>query len=187
MLLALWLARRGIVVRIVDRALAPGTTSRALVVQARTLEWYRQLGIADEVATSGRRAIAVNLWASARKVARAVLGDMGAGLGPYPYALVYPQDEHEAMLVRRLAEAGVAVERGTELLDFHEEADRVIAQVKRPDGTIERCVAEYLAGCDGAHSTVRERLAVGFPGGTYERIFWASGRMRSITLPWSSV
>ena len=48
LVLALWLTRLGIHVRIVDKALEPGTTSRALAVQARTLELYRQLGLASE-------------------------------------------------------------------------------------------------------------------------------------------
>ncbi|HEX4097962.1 MAG TPA: FAD-dependent oxidoreductase, partial [Caulobacteraceae bacterium] len=45
--LALWLTRSGVKVRIVDKAPEAGTTSRAMAVQARTLEFYRQLGFAE--------------------------------------------------------------------------------------------------------------------------------------------
>ena len=45
LVLALWLTRLGVRVRIVDKTAEPGTTSRALAVQARTLEFYRQLGL----------------------------------------------------------------------------------------------------------------------------------------------
>jgi len=93
--LALWLTRLGVGVRIIDRASEPGTTSRALVVQARTLEFYRQMGLADTLVDGGRGLDAVNLWVAGRRVARAVLGAMGAGLSPFPYALIFPQDEHE--------------------------------------------------------------------------------------------
>jgi 2-polyprenyl-6-methoxyphenol hydroxylase-like FAD-dependent oxidoreductase len=44
--------------------------------------------------------------------------------------------------------------------------DRLLARLKRSDGALEMCEAAYLAGCDGASSTVREALQIGFPGGT---------------------
>ena len=83
---------------------------------------------------------------------------MGADLSPFPYALIYPQDEHERLLIDRLAEAGVQVERQTELVAFEETAAGVRARLKRADGATNACEAAYLAGCDGAHSTVREAL-----------------------------
>ncbi len=52
--------------------------------------------------------LAVNLWVSGKQVAHGVLGAMGAGISPFPYALIYPQDEHERLLIDRLAEAGRA-------------------------------------------------------------------------------
>jgi len=72
LVLALWLTRMGARVRIVDKTAEPGTTSRALAVQARTLELYRQAGLSDAVVSGGHRVAAVNLWASSRRVARAV-------------------------------------------------------------------------------------------------------------------
>src|SRR6202030_604024 len=116
LVLALWLTRLGVRVRIVDKTGEPGTTSRAVAVQARTLELYSQIGLADAIVDRGRNVAAANLWVSGKKVARAVFGDMGAGLSPFPYALIYPQDEHERLLIARLADAGVEVERRTELL-----------------------------------------------------------------------
>src|SRR4051812_32378937 len=89
LVLALWLTRLGVRVRIVDKAAAPGTTSRALAVQARTLELYAQMGLAADVVERGRQLDAVNLWVTGRKVARAVFGQMGVGLSPFPYALIY--------------------------------------------------------------------------------------------------
>lgn len=174
LVLALWLARQGVRVRIVDQAAEPGTTSRALVVHARVLEWYRQLGIADRVLERGRKATAINLWVAGRRVARGVLGDMGAGLSRFPYAVVYPQDEHESMLIDCLAAAGVRVERPTELIDCEDSTGPVRARLRHADGAVETCEAAFLAGCDGAHSTVRERLAIGFPGGTYQHRFYVA-------------
>ena len=174
LVLALWLTRLGVGVRIVDKAAEPGTTSRALAVQARTLEHYRQIGLADALVEGGLPLGAVNLWVAGRKIARAVFGDMGAGLSPFPYALIFPQDEHERVLIDRLLDAGVPVDRQVELVGFEEAGGRVIARLKRADGTEETCEAAYLAGCDGASSTVRATLGARFPGGTYEHLFYVA-------------
>jgi 2-polyprenyl-6-methoxyphenol hydroxylase-like FAD-dependent oxidoreductase len=174
LVLGLWLTLLGVRVRIIDKTSEPGTTSRAVAVQARTLELYRQIGLADAVVAAGRKVPAVNLWVAGRQVAHAVLSDMGAGISPFPYALIYPQDEHERLLIDRLAQAGVEVERETELITFEETAGRMLVRVKRTDGATEACEVAYVAGCDGAHSTVRETLAIGFPGGTYNHLFYVA-------------
>jgi len=174
LVLALWLTRVGVRVRIVDRRAEVEATSRAIGVQARTLELYSQIGLADRVIERGWKALAVNLWANGRNAARFSFGHMGADLSPFPYALVLPQDEHERLLIEHLAKLGIKVERGTQLSDFEETTGRVRARLKRPDGTTETCEAAYIAGCDGAHSTVRETLGIGFAGGTYAQLFYVA-------------
>jgi 2-polyprenyl-6-methoxyphenol hydroxylase-like FAD-dependent oxidoreductase len=174
LVLAVWLARLGVEVRVIDKTAEPGTTSRALAVQARTLEFYRQIGLADAVLARGREVSAARLWVAGRQVARAVLGDMGAGISPYPYAFVFPQDEHERLLIDQLRVAGVTVERETELTGFDERGDRIVAQLKRAGGSMDACEAVFIAGCDGAHSRVRETLSIGFAGGTYEHLFYVA-------------
>ena len=62
LVLALWLTRLGVPVRIIDKTVEPGTTSRALAVQARTLELYRQLDLTDAVLSLGHKVPAINLW-----------------------------------------------------------------------------------------------------------------------------
>lgn len=85
LVLAVWLTRLDVRVRIIDKTAEPGTTSRALAVQARTLELYNKMGLADAVIARGRKMIAVNLWVAGKKAAHAVFGDMGAGLSPFPF------------------------------------------------------------------------------------------------------
>ena len=70
--------------------------------------------------------------------------------------------------------AGVEVERQTELVAFEEASGRMLARLERADGATEVCEAAYVAGCDGAHSTVRQALAIGFPGGTYDHLFYVA-------------
>jgi 2-polyprenyl-6-methoxyphenol hydroxylase-like FAD-dependent oxidoreductase len=174
LVLALWLARRGVRVRIIDKVAEPGTTSRALVVHARTLEFYRQLGIAEAVVQRSHHFAAGNLWVNDRVAGRVEFGPMGEGMTPFPYMLIFPQDEHERLLIDRLAEAGVAVERPVELVTFTEQGDHVLARLRHANGAEESCRADYLAGCDGAHSMVRGVMGAGFPGGTYERLFYVA-------------
>jgi 2-polyprenyl-6-methoxyphenol hydroxylase-like FAD-dependent oxidoreductase len=171
---ALWLTRLGVRVRIIDKTSEPGTTSRAVGVQARTLELYRQVDLSEAVVEAGVKVAAASFWVGGARAARLPLGRLGEGLSPFPYALTYPQDAHERLLIERLDALGVQVERRTELLRFDQHPDRVRAVLKRPDGSEEICEAAYLAGCDGASSTVREVLGTGFPGGTYSRLFYVA-------------
>src|SRR2546423_12518253 len=165
LVLALWLTKLGVKVRIIDKTSQPGTTSRALAVQARTLEFYHQVGFDDAVIAGGAKIENLNLWVKGRRAAGVPLQRTGEGLTPYAFALVFPQDAHERLLVERLSELGVRVERQTELLRFTQHGTGVTATLRRPDGSEEVCEAAYLAGCDGASSTVRTQLGVGFPGG----------------------
>jgi 2-polyprenyl-6-methoxyphenol hydroxylase-like FAD-dependent oxidoreductase len=174
LVLALWLTRLGVAVRIVDKAPEPGQTSRALAVQARTLEFYSQLGFADAVVADGVRTTAANMWARGKKEAHIHFGELGQGQSPFPYALVYPQDRHERFLVERLEALGVRVERPVELVGFTAGGGRVRATLKAPGAAASECEVDYLAGCDGARSVVREGLHIGFPGGTYAHTFYVA-------------
>ncbi|MEH6436176.1 FAD-dependent monooxygenase [Massilia sp. DD77] len=173
MALGLWLTHQGIRVGIVDKAAEPGTTSRAMVVQARTLELYRQTGIAEEVAAEGAPAEAINLWVRGRRKAHLSFLAAGGDVTPYPFVLIYPQDRHERLLERRLRLAGVDVQRHTELVDFDDRGGQVVARLHTPQGERE-CTARFLAGCDGARSFVRHKLGAGFPGGTYAHLFYVA-------------
>ncbi len=165
---ALWLARAGIRIRIIDKVAEPGTSSRAVGVAARTLELYQQLGIAEEVVAAGWRTPAANWWVRGKHAGRVDLASIGEGLSPFPYELMYPQGDHERLLIRALAAAGVKVDRPRALVALEQDGEHVTA--KLDDGTT--CTASYLAGCDGAHSGVRAALGVKLPGATYSHLFF---------------
>ena len=174
LVLALWLAHQGVRVAIVDKAAEPGTTSRAMAVQARTLELYRQLGLADETVAAGMPNDAINLWVKGKRKAHLSLQSAGARLTPFPFILIYPQDRHEALLLRHLAGAGVQVRRPLELVAFEDREDHVLARLRAPDGSEHACTARFLVGCDGARSAVRNGLGAGFAGGTYDHVFYVA-------------
>jgi 2-polyprenyl-6-methoxyphenol hydroxylase-like FAD-dependent oxidoreductase len=173
LVLALWLTKQGVPVRILDKTAEPGTTSRALAVHARTLELYQQLDLTEAVITQGHKVPAINLWVAGKHEARVDFSDAGQTLTPYPFLHIFPQDEHEKLLISRLQQLGVAVERNTELIGFSDHATGVTAQVTGPRGT-ETIECRYLAGCDGARSKTREILGTGFPGGTYQQVFYVA-------------
>ncbi|MGH6680013.1 MAG: FAD-dependent monooxygenase, partial [Bradyrhizobium sp.] len=174
LVLALWLAKLGVRIRIIDKTAEAGTTSRALAVQARTLELYQQLDLTDAVIRLGHKVPAANLWVKGEAAARMPFETVGAGLTPYPFLHIFPQDQHERLLVERLQALGVAVERRTELLNLTVANDRIVAHLRESDGTERDCEAAYLAGCDGARSLVRESIGTGFPGGTYRQLFYVA-------------
>src|SRR5262249_15612293 len=174
LVLALWLTKLGVRVRIIDKTAEPGTTSRALAVQARTLELYRELDLADAVLERGHKVPAVNLWVEGKPEARLSFETIGSDLTPYSFLQIFPQDEHERLLIARLEGLGVSVERRTELLSFSDEGEHVTAFLRRPEGQDEVCEASFIAGCDGARSIVRETIGTGFPGGTYRQVFYVA-------------
>jgi 2-polyprenyl-6-methoxyphenol hydroxylase-like FAD-dependent oxidoreductase len=174
LVLTLWLTKLGVKARIIDKAAEPGTTSRALAVQARTLELYRQLDLTDAVVKRGHKVPAVNLWVKGEPAARLPFERVGSDLTPYPFLHIFPQDQHERLLIDRLEALGVSVERRTELISFTNDGERVIARLRGPDGQDETCEASYIAGCDGARSIVRETIGTGFPGGTYRQLFYVA-------------
>ena len=173
LVLALWLTRLGVRIQIIDRLADSGTTSRALAVQGRTLEFYQQIGLAQAVMDRCHKVAALNLWVKSAPAARVSIGTMGQGLTPYPNPVIFPQDEHEQLLIERLREAGVEVERMIELTGFEDDGRGIRATLRR-GGAEETREYAYIAGCDGARSKVREVLGTDFPGGTYDHLFYVA-------------
>ncbi|MFG1646201.1 FAD-dependent oxidoreductase [Amycolatopsis sp. NPDC049252] len=158
---AMELARLGVRVRIVDQAPAPSTTSKALAIQARTLELLRPRGVGDEMLRRGQRASGTAIYGRGRKLATVELDRVP---GRFNHILLLPQSETEELLARQVQAYGVDVERGVELLSFDHDAHGVRAVLKDRDGGHETVHAAYLIGADGAHSGVRHGLGLPFKG-----------------------
>jgi 2-polyprenyl-6-methoxyphenol hydroxylase-like FAD-dependent oxidoreductase len=173
LVLALWLARSGISFRIIEKNDGPGQASRAMAVQARTLEFYRQMGIADQAIAAGICIDGGHLRQGSRAIADFPFNNIGQVFSPYPFILSLPQDDHEHLLAKCLEAAGIHVEWSTQLVQFKEEGQSVKA-VLRKNGKEETVEFSYVCGCDGAHSTVRQGLGLNFPGGTYEQLFYVA-------------
>ncbi len=165
LMLGCWLAASGVKVRIVDPKPGPTPETRAVGVQARTLEFWAILGIVDRALTRGRKGLAADFWVQGRRVARAEFGAMGSGLSPYPYFFLLGQDQTEQMLYERLKELGGEVEWGV-----------AVTEIQGNTATLgeERANFRFILGCDGARSIVRKTAGLEFPGGTYDSRFYVA-------------
>jgi 2-polyprenyl-6-methoxyphenol hydroxylase-like FAD-dependent oxidoreductase len=184
LMLANQLVRRGVRVQIIDRHAGPSLQTRALGVQARTLEIYAKLGIVDRALELGKRASGAVLWAQGRRMGRVPLSERGQDATPYPYILILGQDDNEKIMAENLNKLGVSVRWNTELVGLDQNAHGVTATLKLADGTNQSLRVPWVAGCDGAKSAVRELNGITFPGAPYEHVFFVAdvemtGRMAS--------
>jgi 2-polyprenyl-6-methoxyphenol hydroxylase-like FAD-dependent oxidoreductase len=174
LMLANQLGRRGVRTMIIDRHASPARETRAVGVQARTLEIYAKLGIVGRALELGKIGTGANLWADGRWIARAPLSDAGEGVTPYPYILVLGQDDNERIMGERLQDWRLAVRWNTELIGIEQRADHVTATLRLPDGATNQLTTAWVAGCDGARSFVRECSGITFPGAPYEHVFFVA-------------
>ncbi|WP_062997598.1 FAD-dependent monooxygenase [Nocardia mikamii] len=169
--LAIDLARRGVDVRIVDKATTPFTGSRGDGIQPRTLEVFDDLGVLDAVLAAGTPTPVMRAYLDGTLVAERRMSESRAASPavPYPNPWVLGQSDTERLLRERLAEFGVRVEFGTALAGFTQDTDEARATLTGPDGT-ENVAARYLVGADGGAGIVRRTLGIPFEGTTDESI-----------------
>ncbi|MEO3924194.1 FAD-dependent oxidoreductase [Micromonosporaceae bacterium B7E4] len=161
--LACDLARRGVAVRIVDRAPEFPGGSRGKGLSPRSLEVFDDLAVIDRVLASGITHLPHRKYRGAEIVAEIdpEAGRVATPDIPYPTGLMIPQWRVEQILRERLADFDVAVELGAELRGFRQHADGVTGTVGQA-----QIQARYLVGCDGGRSTVRKALGLSLRGQT---------------------
>jgi 2-polyprenyl-6-methoxyphenol hydroxylase-like FAD-dependent oxidoreductase len=165
---AMSLARAHTNVRLIDRSPQRAAYSRAIGIQARTLELFEQHRVVEPFLTLGHRLRAANLYSNSHRLARL---DFDPLQTRYPYLLCLDQSITERLLTEHLATLGVRIERSVELVGLRQDASQVEAQLLHADGRQETYRAAYVIGADGAHSTVRHLLGMGFEGKTFEQSF----------------
>jgi len=168
---------------VIDRKDGVTHLSKALAVQARTLEQYRQLGIAEQAIAQGFVAGNVRLIVNGRQRARIPLGDIGGEFSPYPYVFILEQSQNEALLRDWITAHGGSVQWGTALADLRTSPAGYAGVLESRDGTRQEFECQYLVGCDGAGSRVRHLLDMPFRGGTNEQLFFVADIDMEIGLP----
>ena len=172
--LACQLVRYGIDFRIIDTKETTTPYSKAIGVQARTLEIYEQFGLADKLINRGYIVEKVRMFAGGRMRGEAEFKSLGDGLSPYPYVLMVEQGRHEALLYSHLKESRKDVSWEVGLVDLVQDEAGVHAQIRTAGGVEETIDAKYLVACDGAKSLVRHKLGLDFSGSTFERMFYVT-------------
>jgi 2-polyprenyl-6-methoxyphenol hydroxylase-like FAD-dependent oxidoreductase len=173
LMLANWLTRLGVRTTVIDAKRGPTRESRALVVQARSIEIYDQLGIVDEVLAQGAQARWLAPGIGGRAFGRIPIGELGKGLTPYPRIYVLEQSRNEQILLDGLRRLGGDVRWEHRLVALGTSGASVEAAVTSPDGDV-TLRARYCVGADGSSSAVREIRGIPFEGITNEQTFYVT-------------
>ncbi|MET0899977.1 MAG: FAD-dependent monooxygenase [Mycobacterium sp.] len=151
------LARRGARVRIIDKLAVPTDESRAIAVHARSLDMLNRMGIVDQLAATGLKAVAMQLYTGGKRLFRVPLGTVDSA---FPYTVVTAQTETERVLAEHAATLGVTVERGAELVGLTQDDGAV--HLRLDNG--EQLTTSWVIGADGAHSAVRHLVGTKLAG-----------------------
>ena len=172
LLMASELRRHGVECRVVDGndGPTPLNESRALGIQARTMEVFRDAGVAGTILEQARKMYGLSAYSEGKKVVH--VGFDFAGLDTeYPFVLAFPQSRTERVLLDHLGRLGGAVERGTKLASLAQDGSGVTASMEGKDEAKAEIRAGWVVGCDGSRSVVRKALGLAFEGGEYEERF----------------
>lgn len=172
LMMAAQLLRYGIQPVIIDSKEGPTDHSKALAVQARSMEIYRQLGVVDKALAGGQQAEGVVFNQAGKPEASLTLRDIGKDETLYPYVFMYPQSKNERLLLDYLTQHACPVYWNSTLVSFTKNAGNVSAVIQQADGSEHNLTSDFLIGADGARSAVRKELQIAFKGDTYRQSFY---------------
>ncbi|MFC7405907.1 FAD-dependent monooxygenase [Georgenia alba] len=172
LMLACWLARLGVDHEVVDHQDGPTRESRALAVQARSMEIYDQLGMVDAVRDRATWAPRLRPGWQSRPAPGAIpLGRLATRGTPYPGIHLLEQSVNERLLAEHLGRLGGRVSWQHRLVDLTDHGDHVEAELDGPGGR-RTVTARWCVGADGASSAVRAAAGISFEGMTNPQTFW---------------
>ena len=163
MMAAIELSRFNIPVRLIDKNDKPETTSRAIGVQARTLELLEQRGLASSLVKLGNRGLALSIYGDGKRILQLEFERISS---KYNYTLFVSQAETENVFREALDKAGITIERNLTFLALGQ-ADRdtkLTAVLQHKDASLEQFECSYLIDAEGAHSTARGTVGLHFEG-----------------------
>ncbi len=184
--LAAQLVRYGVSFVIVDKKVGVTQLSKALVVHARTLEIYDQIGLAQAAVADGQEFRRVTLLKHGKIKAELDFVKLGEKISQYPVPLIYEQSKNESLLYGFLRDKDQDVRWQTELESLTQNDEGVTATLRAADGKTQQLTARYLVGCDGASSTTRHDLGFEFEGSTAARLFYVADVTMEIEAPQDS-
>ncbi len=169
------LARYGVDFIIVDSKSKPTAESRAMLITARSLEIYQQMGISQTAIEQGKYIRNLSVFIDGKEKVTFAIGKAGRGLTDFPYMQVFEQSKNEELLNEVLTKQGYQVWWNTEFISLDQQSNSVTVQLKKNDTNEDITInAKYLIACDGAKSKVRHLLKCNFKGGTYGNKFFVA-------------
>jgi 2-polyprenyl-6-methoxyphenol hydroxylase-like FAD-dependent oxidoreductase len=170
-MMAAQLLRQGLHPVIIDSKTSPTNQSRALAIQARSLEIFRQLGIVDSLLKEGNIAKGLILHRGTEETSKLDLSTLSGEKSSFPYVLILEQNKTERILLDYLTTNACPVFWNTELLEIQQTDEQVTLKINR-NNEEKIITSDWLVGADGAGSKVRKALNIHFTGGTYEHKFY---------------
>ncbi len=154
--------------RIIDMKLSPTSHSGAMVVHARTMEIFQQMGLAEKMLEKGTVVNGLSVYFNGKKSGRLNLKGIGSSLSQFPYILLLEQSKTERLLIEFLRQKGIGVEWNTELIEAEQHEHGMETELILPDGNREKVTTDYLIAADGGKSTIRSMLKIPFEGKTHK-------------------
>ena len=172
--LAVQLLRYNIGFIIIEKNERPTHLSKAMVVQARTLEIFQEAGIAATALKEGQETTGLNMFYKGKQKVALNLGDIGKGLSSFTFSLSLEQSKTEKILADHLAASEKLVQWKSEFSHFEQDENKVTVFFKDASGNDQKIEAKYLIGCDGASSPLRHQLSLTFEGDTEPKLFYVA-------------
>ena len=165
---ALFLSFKGLIPKIIDKLPEPSKHSKALAINARTLDLFSKFGLAEEFVKNAYNLKGANIFKNEHKIAKLDLTSVNIS-HKYPFVVVQEQSESEKVMIELLKKRNIFVERGVGLAKIVNLEKQVEVELQNiNNGHIIKSRFDYVFSADGAHSIVRKSLGLNFAGETYD-------------------
>lgn len=172
LMMACQLLRYGVKFRIIDKQIQRTHESRAFGIQAKSMEIFQNLGLANEFLKLARSKVDMDFFINGKKQIEINFQRFQHQDSPFPSIYFLPQSETERIFIKFLEKKDIYIERQKELITFTQNNQNVETVIKDlSTGVTERIICAYIIGCDGAHSRIRHILNFLFEGNAYPQIF----------------
>jgi len=180
LMMAAQLLRYGIAPMIIDAKAGPDRTSKAIAIHARSLEFFRQMGLADELLAKGYPCYGAQVQGRKRPLGNIDLNRLADPGTVFPFIHIISQDQTERLLIKRLTENACPVIWETRLIGVRQD-DREATVTLEQNGTVQRWKCKWVVGADGVESTVRKSIGIPFEGKPYHgRFFLADVHIQDV-------
>ncbi len=154
---------------IIDKKETTSINSGALIVQARTLEIFEQMGIARTALKEGIVANKISIFFNGKKNISTDIKNIGDDLSQFPFLLMLEQSKTEKLLVRFIGDRGHSIDRGITFKSYIQHKEEITSVVILPNGSEKLIKSKYIIAADGTNSAIRNFLNISFKGKTYPK------------------